>query len=73
MKTFLISLFIIVATVLFILYLHIYDAKDACLDLGFCKEGLILNTENGQIVINEKTCKQENGVWDNKKKVCRFQ
>ncbi|MDO5438237.1 MAG: hypothetical protein Q4F80_08590 [bacterium] len=51
---------------------YIYDDKDACLDSGYCKEGLSLNTANGRIIINEENCKQENGTWIDKKRVCQF-
>lgn len=51
---------------------YIYDDKDACLDSGYCKEGLSLNTANGQIIINEENCKQENGTWIDKKRVCQL-
>ena len=62
--------FIIVLSILFLA--NLYDDKDTCLDTGFCKEGLTLNTDSGQIVINETTCKKEHGFWNNKKRACQF-
>ena len=46
--------------------------KDFCLDTGCCKEGLVLNTEKGKIVVNEITCKENNGTWDSKHRRCQF-
>ncbi len=54
------------------LFIFVYDDKDACLDSGICKEGLPLNVEGRQIIVNEKTCKEENGNWIEKRKTCKF-
>ncbi len=47
------------------------DAPDTCLDIGYCKKGLQLNTEYGLVTINKETCKKYNWTWyDNKKECC---
>ena len=48
------------------------DKHDICLDTGYCKEGLILNTPNGKITVNQETCTQNNGKWLSIKKYCKF-
>ncbi len=72
MKKIILSAFILFILSFVFAYFNIYDNKDTCLDTGFCREGLIINTEKGQILINEQTCKSENGVWDDKKRACRL-
>ena len=67
---FLISIFLCIIIFLFTNYLN--DDKDICLDTGICKEGLIINTENGQITVNENTCAENKGKWINKDKACMF-
>lgn len=65
-------LFISVIGVLGLLIAYFWDDKDACLDSGWCKEGMQVNTENGCIIVNEKSCIQNNGIWKPNKKVCHF-
>lgn len=67
----LILIFIFVVLVLFLISLT-FNNQDTCLDTGFCSEGLELNTQNGKILINEKTCAENNGTWITNKKVCKF-
>lgn len=71
-KTILALLAFSVIAIFAFLFIFVYDDIDACLDSGFCKEGLTLNTEHGQIIVNEKTCKEENGTWIEKRKTCQF-
>lgn len=52
--------------------LLINDDTDACLDSGYCKEGLPLNVQGKEIIINEQTCKDNNGMWHSDKKACQF-
>lgn len=53
-------------------FTHFYDPQDACLDSGYCKEGLPLNIEGKKIIVNEQTCLENNGIWYSNKKVCHF-
>lgn len=47
--------------------------KDVCLDSGICKEGFVLNTEEGQqIIVNKQSCIKNKGIWNDKKKFCNF-
>ena len=46
------------------------DNKDTCLDIGYCKQGLKINTESGLIEINKENCKKHNWQWDEKSKSC---
>ena len=55
-----------------ILIFYITDNKDLCLDTGYCKEGLSLNTEFGQITVNQETCIKAHGTWIYDKKYCKF-
>lgn len=59
-------LIVIVITIIF------YNPQDACLDSGYCKKGLPLNIEGKKIIVNEQTCKENNGIWYQDKKVCHF-
>ncbi len=48
------------------------DPMDGCMDVGYCKEGLLLNINEKTILINEQTCIENNGKWLSVKKVCKF-
>lgn len=63
---------IVIFICVFWLFFLFWDDKDVCLDSGWCKEGMDVNTENGCIIVNEKTCIENNGVWKSNKKVCHF-
>lgn len=64
---------IFMALVTIMIFQLVYDNTDACLDSGVCKEGLILNMQNGkQVIINKNTCSQYNGEWREKYKDCYF-
>ncbi len=66
-------LFIIIFFLPYISYeIFVHDDKDVCLDSGFCKEGLTLNTENGEIIVNKNTCEANGGIWKEKIKACKF-
>lgn len=47
------------------IFSKIYDDKDTCLDVGWCKEGLPLQDGNTgeEFIINIDTCKAHNGEW----------
>ncbi|MCV6599638.1 MAG: hypothetical protein OIF36_04085 [Alphaproteobacteria bacterium] len=45
---------------------------DSCLDSGYCKEGLELNTEYGLITINQENCQKYNWIWHDEKKICEM-
>lgn len=66
---------IIIVSVIVILCLIIFltsSDKDVCLDTGFCKAGLELNTGKGNIIVNQQTCIENDGIWNNEKNVCKF-
>ncbi|MEE3349131.1 MAG: hypothetical protein VZR09_03745 [Candidatus Gastranaerophilaceae bacterium] len=65
-------LFVLTAISLFILKIYFSDKQDICLDTGYCKEGLSLNTEFGQITVNKESCIKHNGKWILSKKYCKF-
>lgn len=48
----------------------LFDYNDICLDTGYCKEGLKVNTEYGDVVISKKACKEHNWVWRSKCRDC---
>lgn len=50
--------------------LGIYDDKDACLDIGVCKEGLSLIIDGQEIIINQQSCTEHNGEWREKYNDC---
>lgn len=50
----------------------IIDDQDLCLDSGVCKAGLELNTEKGKIIINQQTCQEINGEWQEELNRCKF-
>ncbi|MBE7707963.1 MAG: hypothetical protein IJ003_00585 [Candidatus Gastranaerophilales bacterium] len=72
MKKFFIIPTIIITVIFIFLYLILFDEKDYCLDTGYCKAGLKLNTEYGLIEINEDNCTKYNWEWDNKNKYCNI-
>ncbi|MBE7703789.1 MAG: hypothetical protein E7Z89_07055 [Cyanobacteria bacterium SIG28] len=48
------------------------DPMDACMDVGYCKEGLPLNIEGKKITVNKQTCIENDGKWLEDRKVCKF-
>ena len=68
----LLSIFVVLCLGLFFMLSFFWDDKDACLDSGWCKEGMQVNNENGCFIVNEKSCIQNNGIWKPNKKVCHF-
>ena len=64
------AIFCVLIIALFVIFL--YDDRELCLTTGHCREGLYLNTENGEILINEETCLNDNGHWDEKRRWCVF-
>jgi len=57
---------------LFYIIKYIANDVDFCLDTGYCKEGLSLNTEFGQIIVNQENCINNSGIWISNKKYCKF-
>ncbi len=46
-------------------------AKDTCLDIGICKEGLEIRNAEGNIVkINKENCLKYNWSWNEERKSC---
>lgn len=72
LKILLIILGLIFIVILLSMILLTMNDQDVCLDIGFCKAGLELNTSNGIITVNEQTCKENNGFWIAEKQVCCF-
>lgn len=51
---------------------HFMDI-DTCMDVGFCKEGIILRNKNGeQYALDVNTCVENNGKWIEEVKSCKF-
>ena len=48
------------------------DPMDGCMDVGYCKEGLLLNVGNKKITVNKQTCIENDGKWLEDRKVCQF-
>ncbi len=71
MKKFIFFSFIILILLLFIVRLTTDDV-DMCLDTGYCKEGLLLNTQSGQIIVNQENCVINDGTWISDRKYCNF-
>ncbi len=68
-----IILFVFLTSKIFtFIYSYLTDDKDACLDIGICKEGLQLNTEHGLITINKETCLKYNWEWRDDWKDCHI-
>ena len=66
---------IIIVSVIIILCLIIFltsSDKEVCLDTRVCKAGLELNTGKGMIIVNQQTCIENGGIWNNEKNVCKF-
>lgn len=63
--------------ILFILIFGVFyvskDDKDICLDSGICREGLIINTQYGEISINKENCIKYNWLWNNEKRFCKIE
>ena len=72
LKGILVFIYLILVVILLSMIILTSNTKDFCLDSGYCKEGLELNTENKKIVVNEKTCIENRGYWISNKKVCQF-
>ncbi len=41
-----------------------------CVDIGICKEGLSVSTEDGRIIISKENCLKYGWVWDEGSKSC---
>ena len=60
------------ALVISFLKFYWLNDQDFCLDTGYCKEGLKINTERGKITINKENCLKYNWKWDEKNKSCNL-
>lgn len=65
--------FLILFILIFGVFYVIKDDKDICLDSGICREGLIINTQYGEISINKENCIKYNWLWNNEKRFCKIE
>ena len=65
--------FLILFILIFGVFYVIKDDKDICLDSGICKEGLIINTQYGEISINKENCIKYNWLWNDEKRFCKIE
>ncbi len=65
--------FLILFILIFGVFYVIKDDKDICLDSGICREGLIINTQYGEISINKENCIKYNWLWNDEKRFCKIQ
>lgn len=65
--------FLILFILVFGVFYVIKDDKDICLDSGICREGLIINTQYGEISINKENCIKYNWLWNNEKRFCKIE
>lgn len=65
--------FLILFILIFGVFYVIKDDKDICLDGGICREGLIINTQYGEISINKENCIKYNWLWNNEKRFCKIE
>lgn len=49
------------------------EDKDICLDTGICKEGLEVNTINGNITISKENCIKYNWLWNEERRYCNVE
>ena len=71
-KIIVLSFFILFILIFGVFYV-IKDDKDICLDSGICREGLIINTQYGEISINKENCIKYNWLWNDEKRFCKIQ
>ena len=71
-KIIVLSFFILFILIFGVFYV-IKDDKDICLDSGICREGLIINTQYGEISINKENCIKYNWFWNDEKRFCKIQ
>lgn len=65
--------FLILFILIFGVFYVIKDDKDICLDSGICIEGLIINTQYGEISINKENCIKYNWLWNDEKRFCKIE
>ena len=65
--------FLILFILIFGVFYVIKDDKDICLDSGICREGLIINTQYGEISINKENCIKYNWLWNDEKQFCKIE
>ena len=63
---------IVIILVIFFICFVLFDDKDFCLDTGYCKTGLKIQTEFGLVEINKENCLNHNWQWDDKNKYCNI-
>ena len=64
--------FLLFAIGIIIMLIISSDPMDGCLDIGYCKEGLLLSIEGKKITVNKQTCLENDGKWIEGRKVCQF-
>ena len=65
--------FLILFILIFGVFYVIKNDKDICLDSGICREGLIINTQYGEISINKENCIKYNWLWNDEKRFCKIE
>ena len=65
--------FLILFILIFGVFYVIKEDKDICLDSGICREGLIINTQYGEISINKENCIKYNWLWNDEKRFCKIE
>ena len=64
LKAFIIGIAVVLSIPVILFVNYLFDDLDFCLDTGYCKEGLTLNTEKGKIIVNKETCSDHDGIWE---------
>ena len=62
----------IVIVPIFLFFFMTNNDFDTCLDTGFCKSGIEINTEYGKVKISKQNCLKYNWEWHEKDSSCRL-
>ena len=62
----------IVVVPIFLFHFFINNDLDTCLDIGYCKKGLEINTQYGKVKISKQNCLKYNWEWHEKDSSCRL-
>lgn len=65
-------IFLLFILLLLTFYFLFENDQTLCLSDNYCKEGLKLNTEIGEIIISKETCIQTKGRWEEDRKWCNY-
>ena len=60
----------IVIVPIFLFFFMTNNDFDTCLDTGFCKSGIEINTEYGKVKIDKKICLKYKWKWHEKENAC---